>query len=112
MVPVPCLTRMLIVRLVWGIHPHQGCGCHAATGIIRRRAPKCREAFCDALVTSGATFVLRPNTRCFITSAPMLSDIVYFDLETQRTANDAGGWDRKRDMGMSIGVTYSTKLGE
>jgi RNase_H superfamily len=42
----------------------------------------------------------------------MLSDIVYFDLETQRTANDAGGWDRKRDMGMSIGVTFSTKLGE
>jgi hypothetical protein len=39
-------------------------------------------------------------------------DIVYFDLETQRTANDAGGWDRKRDMGMSIGVTYSTGLGE
>lgn len=42
----------------------------------------------------------------------MAFDIVYFDLETQRTANDAGGWDRKRDMGMSIGVTYSTKLGE
>jgi len=42
----------------------------------------------------------------------MSRDIVYFDLETQRTANDAGGWDRKRDMGMSVGVTYSTKLGE
>ena len=41
----------------------------------------------------------------------MAPDIVYFDLETQRTANDAGGWDRKRDMGMSIGVTYSTKSG-
>ncbi|MBV9488394.1 MAG: helicase [Verrucomicrobia bacterium] len=39
-------------------------------------------------------------------------NIVYFDLETQRTANDVGGWDRKRDMGMSIGVTYSTALGE
>jgi DEAD/DEAH box helicase domain-containing protein len=42
----------------------------------------------------------------------MTPDIVYFDLETQRTANDAGGWDRKRDMGMSVGVTYSTRLGE
>jgi DEAD/DEAH box helicase domain-containing protein len=41
----------------------------------------------------------------------MSADVVYFDLETQRTANDAGGWDRKRDMGMSVGVTYSTKLG-
>ena len=36
-------------------------------------------------------------------------DIVYFDLETQRTANDAGGWARKSEMGMSLGVTYSTK---
>jgi hypothetical protein len=42
----------------------------------------------------------------------MPDDIVYFDLETQRTANDAGGWDKKHAMGMSIGVTYSTKLGE
>ena len=44
--------------------------------------------------------------------ACMAADTVYFDLETQRTANDAGGWDRKQDMGMSIGVTYSTRLGE
>lgn len=42
----------------------------------------------------------------------MSRDIVYFDLETQRTANDAGGWSKKSEMGMSLGVTYSTKLGE
>ena len=41
-----------------------------------------------------------------------MTDIVYFDLETQRTANDAGGWDKKAAMGMSVGVTYSTRLGE
>jgi DEAD/DEAH box helicase domain-containing protein len=41
----------------------------------------------------------------------MAEDIIYFDLETQRTANDAGGWNRKDAMGMSIGVTYSTALG-
>ncbi len=41
----------------------------------------------------------------------MPRDIVYFDLETQRTANDAGGWDRKGNMQMSIGVTYSTRSG-
>lgn len=35
-------------------------------------------------------------------------DIVYFDLETQRTFNDVGGADRKSDMGMSVGVTFST----
>lgn len=42
----------------------------------------------------------------------MRRNIVYFDLETKRTANDAGGWDKKRDMGMSVGVTYSTASGE
>jgi RNase H-like protein len=39
-------------------------------------------------------------------------NIVYFDLETQRTANDVGGWDKKSNMGMSLGVTYSTNLNE
>ena len=39
-------------------------------------------------------------------------NVVYFDLETQRTANDVGGWDKKRDMGMSLGVTFSTRTGE
>ena len=38
----------------------------------------------------------------------MAANIVYFDLETQRTANDVGGWQNKDKMGMSIGVTYST----
>ena len=38
-------------------------------------------------------------------------DIVYFDLETQRTANDVGGWHRKHEMGMSVGVTYSSRDG-
>ena len=42
----------------------------------------------------------------------MSRNIVYFDLETQRTANDAGGWDKKREMGMSVGVTYSTASGQ
>lgn len=41
-----------------------------------------------------------------------MRNVVYFDLETQRTANDVGGWDKKRDMGMSLGVTYSTASGE
>ena len=36
-------------------------------------------------------------------------DIVYFDLETQRTANDVGGWDKKHEMGMSLGGTYSSR---
>lgn len=42
----------------------------------------------------------------------MPKDIVYFDLETRRTANDVGGWGNKNKMGISIAVTYSTRLGE
>ena len=41
----------------------------------------------------------------------MARNIVYFDLETQRTANDVGGWGNKDRMGMSVGVTYSTAAG-
>lgn len=40
----------------------------------------------------------------------MAENFVYFDLETQRSANDVGGWDRKSDMGMSVGVTFSSAL--
>ncbi len=42
----------------------------------------------------------------------MPKNIVYFDLETQRSAGDVGGWANKAKMGMSVGVTYSTARGE
>jgi DEAD/DEAH box helicase domain-containing protein len=38
-------------------------------------------------------------------------NIVYFDLETQKSADEVGGWDKIRDMRMSVGVTYSTARG-
>jgi len=38
-------------------------------------------------------------------------NIVYFDLETQRSAKEVGGWANKRMMRVSFGVTYSTKEG-
>lgn len=41
----------------------------------------------------------------------MARDFVYFDLETQKSANDVGGWGNKANMLMSVGVTYSTKTG-
>src|SRR5204862_2364722 len=50
-------------------------------------------------------------TRPLRRDSRMPRDIVYFDLETQRTANDAGGWARKGDMRMSVGVVYSTATG-
>ena len=40
-----------------------------------------------------------------------MRNIVYFDLETMRSADDVGGWGHIDKMGMSIGVTYSTVNG-
>ncbi|HMO65997.1 MAG TPA: helicase, partial [Verrucomicrobiota bacterium] len=40
-----------------------------------------------------------------------MPNIVYFDLETQKSADEVGGWGRIRDMKMSVGVTYSTARG-
>ncbi len=38
-------------------------------------------------------------------------NIVYFDLETQRSFNDVGGYAHKDRMGVSVAVTYSTRRG-
>ncbi|MFO1487744.1 MAG: ribonuclease H-like domain-containing protein [Verrucomicrobiota bacterium] len=40
-----------------------------------------------------------------------MKNIVYFDLETQKSAEEVGGWDKISQMRMSIGVTYSTAAG-
>src|SRR5579859_4694277 len=40
-----------------------------------------------------------------------MKNIVYFDLETQMSAEEVGGWDKISNMKMSIGVTYSTSRG-
>ena len=37
-----------------------------------------------------------------------MKNIVYFDLETQRSAEEVGGWGNISKMGMSVGVTYNT----
>ena len=42
----------------------------------------------------------------------MAKNIVYFDLETQKSAEEVGGWGNISKMGMSVGVTYSTVSGE
>jgi DEAD/DEAH box helicase domain-containing protein len=41
----------------------------------------------------------------------MMKNIVYFDLETQRSAEEVGGWNNIRDMRMSVGVTFSSQRG-
>ncbi len=39
-------------------------------------------------------------------------NIVYFDLETQKSADEVGGWEKINQMRMSVGVTYSTARSE
>lgn len=41
-----------------------------------------------------------------------MKNIVYFDLETQKSAQEVGGWNNIDRMGMSVGVTYSTTRGD
>ncbi len=41
----------------------------------------------------------------------MAKNIVYFDLETQKSAEEVGGWSNISKMAMSVGVTYSTARG-
>ncbi len=41
-----------------------------------------------------------------------MKNIVYFDLETQKSAAEVGGWSHKDKMLMSVGVTYNTAAGE
>jgi DEAD/DEAH box helicase domain-containing protein len=43
---------------------------------------------------------------------PLMKNIVYFDLETQRSAEEVGGWDNISRMGVSIAVTYNTARSE
>lgn len=40
-----------------------------------------------------------------------MKNVVYFDLETQKSAEEVGGWDKIGLMKMSVGVTYSTTRG-
>jgi DEAD/DEAH box helicase domain-containing protein len=41
-----------------------------------------------------------------------VKNLVYFDLETQKSADEVGGWNHISAMKMSIGVTYSTARGD
>ena len=41
-----------------------------------------------------------------------MKNIVYFDLETQKSADEVGGWGHIQRMGMSVAVTYSTARGD
>ena len=37
-----------------------------------------------------------------------MKNLVFFDLETQKSDREVGGWEHKRDMQLSVAVTFST----
>ncbi|MGH7972243.1 MAG: ribonuclease H-like domain-containing protein, partial [Limisphaerales bacterium] len=41
-----------------------------------------------------------------------MKNILYFDLETKKSAQEVGGWDKISQMGMSIGVIYNSARDE
>jgi hypothetical protein len=51
------------------------------------------------------------NRKSKIVNYSALKNIVYFDLETQKSADEVGGWGNIAKMGMSVGVTFSTARG-
>src|SRR5580704_7075834 len=44
--------------------------------------------------------------------ARTVKNIVYFDLETQKAADEVGGWNNISRMGLSVAVTYSSTRGD
>lgn len=54
---------------------------------------------------------LPPGRATFTTQPVAGKNIVYFDLETQRSFGDVGGFANKSKMGVSVAVTYSTARG-
>ncbi len=64
------------------------------------------------LPVSGCRSQGLPDTRNPRYQRPVAGkNIVYFDLETQRSFGDVGGFSHKDKMGVSIAVTYSTARG-
>ena len=64
------------------------------------------------LLSSPTATLEAPQQPAAAATATTTQDFVYFDLETQRTAADVGGWNNKGDMRMSVGVTYSSATGK
>jgi len=55
---------------------------------------------------------LNSNGCAILIVATVSKNIVYFDLETQKAAEEVGGWSHISKMGMSIGVTFSSARGD
>lgn len=61
---------------------------------------------------SGLNARLDADCVCPDKTPRLMKNIVYFDLETQKSADEVGGWNHISRMGMSVGVTFSTARGD
>jgi hypothetical protein len=87
-------------------------------GLSARRQP----SFCARIGQSGTSFLFpppAPQDKVGANENPLhraavcpMRNIVYFDLETQKSADEVGGWDNISRMGMSVAVTCSSAGGE
>jgi hypothetical protein len=75
---------------------------------IRSFASGANQSFSGGRRQFGIVF----DGKCGFHNASTLKNIVYFDLETQKSADEVGGWGNIARMGMSIGVTFSTGRGD
>src|SRR3990172_3496100 len=53
-----------------------------------------------------------PQLRLGEDPSPAAPSAIVFDLETQRSAEEVGGWDNRRQMGLAVGVVYDLDRGE
>src|SRR3954467_9360037 len=66
----------------------------------------------SAASTATQPGLLSAHAPLALDSTARRRNIVYFDLETQKSADEVGGWDKINQMRMSIGVTYNSGRGE
>jgi len=79
---------------------------------VRKQIARGGSAFAKTAAKTIASGANLPSTAAVIDAAQSGKNLVYFDLETQKSADEVGGWDNIRDMRMSVGVTYSTARGD
>ncbi len=53
----------------------------------------------------------RPAARAVAASSPAPGRLLFFDLETRRSAEEVGGWDRIQQMGLALAVVYDETAG-
>ncbi|MGH7411789.1 MAG: Zn-binding domain-containing protein, partial [Candidatus Methylomirabilis sp.] len=53
-----------------------------------------------------------PQLRLGQDPSPAEPSAIVFDLETQRSAEDVGGWENRRHMGLAVGVVYDLDRAE